>query len=261
MNSIHDFFSVYVRGVAIQNIRYILFSGLAFFILFIWKRKKWNHLKIWQKPLRKVQLKHEVKWSMVTSIILGFIYLLIAYFTHLGFTKIYLPVSEKGIGYLLLSTAILIVWHDTWFYWIHRFMHLKVVLKKVHFTHHKSLDPSPLAAFAFHPLETILESGFMIIAVFLLPLHPAAILFVNLFQISMNVIGHSGHEFFPEWFVRHPIYKWFNSSTHHHMHHRHFSCNYGLYFNFWDRLLKTNHPRYLDTFDEVKQRKHIETDQ
>ena len=36
------------------------------------------------------------------------------------------------------------------------------------------------------------------------------------------------------------------------MHHRFVRCNYGLYYNVWDRLMGTNHERYEDEFDRVK---------
>ncbi|MGB0430148.1 MAG: sterol desaturase family protein [Bacteroidia bacterium] len=254
LNDLFDYFTVFLRGFTIQNIRYFLFSGVAFVVLITWGKRKYGHLKIWQKPWRRVQIKHELKWSILSSVVLSFVYLAIAALKYNGYTQIYLSIEHKGWPYLFFSFVLIIFWHDTWFYWIHRFMHLKPVLKRVHHVHHKSLDPSPLAAFSFHPLETILEAGFVLIAVFVVPLHPLALFIVNFFQLSMNVIGHSGHEFFPKWFYKYSLFRWLNSSTHHHMHHRHFNCNYGLYFNFWDRLLNTNHPRYFNTFKAIKER-------
>lgn len=38
------------------------------------------------------------------------------------------------------------------------------------------------------------------------------------------------------------------------MHHKYFNCNYGLYFNIWDRIMGTNHENYFDTFREVTHR-------
>jgi sterol desaturase/sphingolipid hydroxylase (fatty acid hydroxylase superfamily) len=35
------------------------------------------------------------------------------------------------------------------------------------------------------------------------------------------------------------------------MHHRLVKCNYGLYFNIWDRLMGTNHPDYEKSYNEV----------
>jgi sterol desaturase/sphingolipid hydroxylase (fatty acid hydroxylase superfamily) len=28
-------------------------------------------------------------------------------------------------------------------------------------------------------------------------------------------------------------------------------CNYGLYFNIWDRLMRTNHARYEEEYERV----------
>jgi lathosterol oxidase len=67
----------------------------------------------------------------------------------------------------------------------------------------------------------------------------------------MNVFGHMGYEFFPKGFASHKILKWHNTATNHNMHHRFVKCNYGLYFNIWDRMMKTNHPKYEEIYDEV----------
>jgi sterol desaturase/sphingolipid hydroxylase (fatty acid hydroxylase superfamily) len=95
---------------------------------------------------------------------------------------------------------------------------------------------------------------FVPMAVFVVPLHPIALLTMGLFQITLNVIGHLGFEIFPKGFTTGRLTKWANTSTHHNMHHSKVNCNYGLYFNIWDRLLGTNHKDYEKTFDEVKAR-------
>jgi uncharacterized protein (DUF2147 family) len=38
------------------------------------------------------------------------------------------------------------------------------------------------------------------------------------------------------------------------MHHEYFHYNYGLYFSWWDRLMRTEHQKYHEAFDEVKSR-------
>jgi sterol desaturase/sphingolipid hydroxylase (fatty acid hydroxylase superfamily) len=40
--------------------------------------------------------------------------------------------------------------------------------------------------------------------------------------------------------------------THHDLHHSACNANYSLYFNFWDRVMKTNHPAYYQTFQAVQ---------
>jgi sterol desaturase/sphingolipid hydroxylase (fatty acid hydroxylase superfamily) len=49
-----------------------------------------------------------------------------------------------------------------------------------------------------------------------------------------------GWEMFPAswvngWFGRHVI-----TASHHEEHHKRYTCNYGLYFRFWDRLCGTD---------------------
>ena len=40
-------------------------------------------------------------------------------------------------------------------------------------------------------------------------------------------------------------------TTHHALHHRRSDVNYGLYFPWWDWVMKTTHPAYEEKFDEV----------
>jgi sterol desaturase/sphingolipid hydroxylase (fatty acid hydroxylase superfamily) len=42
-----------------------------------------------------------------------------------------------------------------------------------------------------------------------------------------------------------------NTPTHHAMHHEKVGANYGLHFNFWDRMLGTNHAEYERRFAAV----------
>jgi sterol desaturase/sphingolipid hydroxylase (fatty acid hydroxylase superfamily) len=122
-----------------------------------------------------------------------------------------------------------------------------------------STNPTPWAAFAFHPLEAIVEVGIVPIMMFLMPLHPLALLVWVLYQTGMNVLGHLGFEIFPAGFTEGFISKFSNTSTHHNMHHKYVTSNYGLYFNIWDRILGTNHPEYTQQFEMVKERgKQIE---
>ncbi len=84
-----------------------------------------------------------------------------------------------------------------------------------------------------------------------MPVHLLAIVIFLMLMTVMNVIGHLGYELYPKNFLGNPLLKWNNTSTHHNMHHRLVNCNYGLYFNFWDKLMGTNHPDYQKSFEDV----------
>jgi sterol desaturase/sphingolipid hydroxylase (fatty acid hydroxylase superfamily) len=51
--------------------------------------------------------------------------------------------------------------------------------------------------------------------------------------------------------VRIPFLKYKTASTHHNLHHEKFKGNYGLYFTFWDKWMKTEIAEYESKFDSV----------
>ena len=44
---------------------------------------------------------------------------------------------------------------------------------------------------------------------------------------------------------------WWNTTTHHDLHHSAGNYNYGLYFTWWDRMMGTEHPEYKERFRAV----------
>ena len=66
-----------------------------------------------------------------------------------------------------------------------------------------------------------------------------------------NVYGHLGFELFPKGSNRHWLFKWFNTSVNHNMHHQYFKSNYGLYFTWWDKAMKTQHVDYDERFEQL----------
>ena len=235
-------------------IRYFLLSGLAYEFFWNWRKNKFAPRRIQKLFPKTTQLMGEVKWSLSTLAIFALGSLTLYGPAMAGKTKLYFDIAQRGWPYFVLSLGGLILAHDTYFYWAHRFMHLKWVFKHVHRIHHLSTNPSPLAAFAFHPLEALIEGAFVGIAVYTVPLHPSAVFVFLIFSHGMNIMGHLGYELFPSGFIQKRLLGLVTTSTHHNMHHRYFSGNYGLYFNFWDRLLKTNHPLYEKIFEEVASR-------
>ena len=88
-----------------------------------------------------------------------------------------------------------------------------------------------------------------------MPYHSSALVKFSLYPILLNVIGHLSFEMFRKGFASHRFFKWHNTSTHHNMHNRSVKCNYGLYLNIWDRLMKGNHPCYEEAFDDVAEKR------
>lgn len=243
-------------GIATLSIflRYALYAGTAFLLFYVLKKSRFANLKIQQKLPKTYRILTEIKHSGYTAAVFALMGVAIYFLSEAGYTKVYLELEEYGWGYLAFSFVFLTVLHDTYFYWMHRLMHHRKLFPIVHKVHHYSNNPTPWASLSFHPLEAILEVGIIPVVVLFVPFHPLVLFLFASWSLLWNVIGHLGFELFPKGFVNHPIFKWFNTSTHHNMHHSKANCNYGLYFNFWDRMMQTNHPDYINTFENIKSR-------
>ena len=150
-------------------------AGIAFLIFYVWLRKKYILRKIqYRFPANKDYVR-EVAYSMVTTCIFATIALLLSSDWIKPYTKMYIRISDFGISYFVLSVILALFIHDTYFYWTHRLMHHPKLFPIFHLVHHKSTNPSPWAAFAFHPLEAIIEAGIVFVIVFLIPIHPYAL--------------------------------------------------------------------------------------
>ena len=111
-------------------------------------------------------------------------------------------------------------WREFHFYWIHRLIHWKPLYKRVHYLHHKNINPIPWSGMAMHPVEILLYFSVVLIH-WIVPSHPFHFLF-NLQHTGLSpACGHHGFEG--------PIVgdKWPTGSYFHYLHHRYFECNYG----------------------------------
>ncbi|HEY8929171.1 MAG TPA: sterol desaturase family protein [Mucilaginibacter sp.] len=247
-----EFFSTDTLRVLFNiSIRYLLFTGTFYLFFYVWKNKKYWYAKIQQRYPDKQHIFREIKYSFITVLIFGVIIMLTILAGAKGLTLVYTPLNKYGYVYYFISIGLMIVLHDTYFYWTHRLMHWKPLFKYVHKTHHLSINPTPFAAYAFHPIEAVVEVGIIPLIAFTIPHHASAIGIFGVYSLLLNVAGHLGYELFPKGFASHWLFKWHNTSTHHNMHHRLVKCNYGLYFNFWDRVMGTNHATYEKSYDEV----------
>jgi len=210
------------------------------------------------KPLRhKVSLAERLKFKnkeIAQSAVSYFIFTVLSVFMywtyHQGWTKVYTSVNAYSWWYFFASVVMVLWMYETYYYWLHRWMHIPSVFRVVHKTHHENKNPSVFTSFAFHPLEAILQFLPLPIIVYLIPIHYMALFIVLMLMTVSALINHAGVEIFPSRFQTHPIAQYLIGSTHHDLHHREFNTNYGLYFTFWDRWMKTESPRYKQEFEK-----------
>lgn len=242
-----------VLAIATENgVRYLIFAGLGWLLGYVLFRRRWAHRKIIQKSPERADIRRELALSMMTVCIYGVVgaVTLWAWKRH-GFGQMYTRLDQHGMVWFWCSLPLVILLHDTYFYWTHRWMHRPRWFRWFHRAHHRSMNPSPWASYSFDPLEAVVQACIFPLAILVMPIHPLVFMMFMIWQITFNVIGHTGYEIWPRWMMDFWLGKLMNTPTNHIMHHEFVRGNYGLYFNVWDRLMRTNHPDYEKRFRKV----------
>ncbi|MES2493809.1 MAG: sterol desaturase family protein [Pseudomonadota bacterium] len=187
------------------------------------------------------QIRAEIGWSLLSAAIYGIPAGLVAWgWQHLGWTRLYVDLRAYPLWYAPVSLLLYLFAHDTWFYWTHRLMHRPRWFRAAHAVHHASRPPTAWAAMSFHPIEALTGAVVIPALVFLVPIHIAVLALVLTIMTVMGVTNHMGWEMFPRALVHSRLGAWLITASHHHRHHEHYQCNYGLYFRVWDRLCGTD---------------------
>lgn len=143
---------------------------------------------------------------------------------------------------------------DTYFYWLHRFMHKEPYYTWIHKIHHRSTSPNLLTTLSVSPLESLINGGFVPLFLAAFTVHDATMALIAPTNIIMGLYVHTGYEFLPRWWNRNWATKWFITATFHDQHHRYFIGNFGGYTTIWDRLCGTMRKKYDTDFEAIRNR-------
>ena len=149
---------------------------------------------------------------------------------------------------------------DTWFYWLHRWMHKEPFYSLIHKLHHKSTSPNLLTTLSVNPLESLVNGGFspifaMVASAIMLPIHKETMPLIGATTILMGLYVHAGHEFLPRWWNKSWATKWFITTTFHDQHHKYFNWNFGGFTTIWDYACGTVRKKYEADFDKICERR------
>lgn len=244
------FLLVVLAAFAVIMGRYVLIAGLFDLVFYRWQPEVWAARKISSRSYKKSQFHREVTWSAITALIFALSTAGLILLWQKGFTKIYTDVSDYPLWWLPLSLAIAMFLHETYYYWLHRWMHHPRIFRIVHKVHHDSNITSPWTAFSFHPLEGLLQAVFLPALLMIMPMHLYVIIVQLTIMTLSSVINHLDIEVYPRNFHRHILGRWLIGATHHSLHHKQFRYNFGLYFTFWDKWKRTESPRFFSLFEE-----------
>lgn len=233
MLSLHGLLAGIGVGFAFIVARYFLLVAPFYFVF--WKTKGSSRLGLHNRLIANDQIRFEIKWSIVSSLVFAVFGYVLAVLWQTGWTQIYLLFSDYPIWYLPVSFLLASLIHEFYFYVTHVWMHQPRWFKRLHAYHHRSIKTSPWASFSFHPGEAVIQALFLPLLVMILPMHPVVLLAYLVFMTVTAISNHLGFELISNAWLR----SWFISGTHHALHHQHARGNYGLYFCFMDKFFGT----------------------
>ncbi len=239
-----EFIYLFLVFSIITFLRYVIFSGVYQKLIYDRLSKIIPDRIISPRYPRAQQIK-EIMWSGISSLLFGIIGVLMIMAWQRGYTAIYTDWSAFPYWYIPLSLAGALFVHETYYYWLHRWLHHPKIYRHIHKIHHDSISTSVWTSFSFHPIESVLQAIIIPAMVMIVPMHLSVLLFLLLVMTVSAIVNHAGVEIYPAGWRNNLIFKWLIGSTHHDLHHRKFTKNYGLYFTFWDIWMNTE----SDEFD------------
>ncbi len=214
----------------------LLVYGFYHTMLYVWRVDGDSgkyHPQWQQKGVRKFlfddQVKDNVFWSLVSGVPVWTAWeALYLWLAGNGWVAT-ITWSSNSVWFIALFLLIPL-WRDTHFYFTHRLLHWKPLLRAVHSVHHKNPSPIPWTGMAMHPVEHLLYLSVLVIF-FVVPAHPIHVLFTMQLTALTPAQSHTGFEG--------PVFRgvWPASNCFHYLHHKHVSCNYGFPLIPWDRWL------------------------
>jgi len=233
--------------------RYLIAASALTLIL--WLAKSWAEARrIQNRRAKRDDYVREISSSFRTV----FFFALTGLATVLMIEAGIIPVHEGPYAFstFAIQVAAITLFHDAYFYWMHRALHHKRLFRATHLHHHKSRTPTAWAAYSFSAWEGVTESAFMPLYLLIVSLMGVTYIDFAIFvflawMIIRNVMGHAGVELFPAGWVDSKWLDWITTTTHHDLHHSEGNHNFGLYFTWWDRWMGTEHPQYKERFRAV----------
>lgn len=192
---------------------YLLAAGGAYWVVWHKGRATYATRRLPAGP-GQAQPWNELRWSTWSIVIFAAVLTLTWQATGAGWGRGYGDIRRYGTGYLVASIPLLGLLHRGYYKCAHRAMHHRWLFRYVHKLHHGFTNPTPFAAYAFHPLEAVVEVAWCVPAAFVLPLHPLAVAIYIAVVTTVNVISHLGYEFHGPGIARCVL-----SSAPHSMHH------------------------------------------
>lgn len=227
---------------------YGVLIGVYFFTGWLIEKKVMKH------PDWKIQKDHfvkradkllDIKQSVISLMVISF-------FIALGYTLQSHGLTLFQLEYHSFLRALIeypfyfilsMVLFDTWFYWMHRLIHVQPLFKYVHAWHHRQSlrTPSTWANNSDTILDDIFLQSYWVFSFILLPFPPLVLFAHKIYDQITGMMGHSGYEISGSLPLK---FKFLVAVLHHDQHHSAVKYNFATHFSWWDRWAGTLHPEY-----------------
>ena len=168
---------------------YFILAGGSYAYLYFLKGHPLSQKKIQIANPSSKEVVHELLWSVLALAVWSVMAVVLVFLVKHGFTFLYFDINQYGLAYFLFSIFVLLITHDAYFYWTHRLLHSRsTFFYNMHRVHHASQNPTPLAIYAFGPLEAVVLGLYVYIAVFLMPVHIYALLTLFIFDTIIKSV-------------------------------------------------------------------------
>ena len=209
---------------------YFVFVQFSYYYYFVRHRSRYvPDYRTSAEEIRQARL-WSVRNIIGNAVLIYPIQLLIVF----GWSRLYFGLDDRGWFYLVACFVGAIIFAETAIYWLHRALHVRPFYGWLHAVHHEFREPTSLAAYAFNPLDSFLQSLPYHVYVFIVPTNAWIYFGMWLFSSIWTMMIHDRVRLLPD-----SLSGIINHTGCHTAHHWFYRHNYGNYFTFWDRVCGT----------------------
>ena len=212
----------------------ILYWGITFIGLYVFRYlEKYHGLQQVDNHFVKPGQQRREIWQSMRSI---FVFSLQGIAIQQGLAHGWFQISYEFNWWFAPQVALLFLWNEVHFYVVHSLLHTRFMIKRVHWVHHHSKEPTVYSTFSFHWIEAFLLGTVILFPLLMYPFQAAAVLSLPVLSLIINLLGHCNYDFFSKNKPGHVL----KFSYRHSMHHKEGKGNLGFLLPWLDILFKTD---------------------
>lgn len=200
--------------------------------LFSYMRKHAKLQAVTNHHLYPGQIRREIRQSMVSILIFSIQGILI----QQGLINHWLYISYELNWWVIPQIIVLFLWNEIHFYLCHALLHTPFIMRRIHWVHHHSKEPTVFSTYSFHWAEAFLLGTVIFFPMLIYPFQAVAVLSLPVMSILINTLGHCNYDFFAGMRPSHLL----KFSYRHSMHHKYGKGNLGFLLPWFDYLFNTS---------------------